>query len=239
MSRPPGRAQLVRVLAALGRHLPGQLVGLLEAARFDPERPALQRLAEPEHARAAASAMTEDEADWMARTLLERWAAVGEVVLEPIAAIRAPAEIWIGRQPLTIPLEVAVDGLEDGWSATWEGDSSAAPGAAAARLRATPPGDGPAFASARVKVEGRCQGRRTLLVDRVRIAIRTPRLVVRDDRRQILVRDQAGRAAAAVNVRIGEMLLETDSHGLIAFDATAEPGAEILVAGVHAGRVPD
>jgi hypothetical protein len=28
-----------------------------------------------------------------------------------------------------------------------------------------------------------------------------------------------------VNVRIGEMVLETDAHGLIAFDETAEPGA--------------
>jgi hypothetical protein len=239
MSTLPDRARLVRAVQALSKHLPEQLAGLIEAPRFDQERPVLERLADPAHALAAAQAMTEQEAGWLADVLLERWAAVATVVLPPAAAICAPAEIWLGTAPVKVAVEVAVDGLDPDWTATWEGDISGRTSGPTVMLDARPDAaDHPGHAWIRVKVEGRAAGNRTLLVDHARILLRVPRLIISDDRTHVLVRDQAERPAAHVAVQIGDATQHSNAHGAVHLDATAEPGAEVRVEGIRAGRIP-
>jgi hypothetical protein len=239
MSRLPPRARLAQTLGALARTLPGQLPALLEASRFDDLRPALARLADPDRAAAAAAAMAEEEAAWLAELLLARWAAVAPLVLEPAAAILAPREIWLGRQARLVPLEVVVDGLEEGWQATWEGDLCGETTAASVRLMVRPPaGDGPAVATARVRVAGRAEGKRTLLIDHVRLPVRVPRLALSADRRQLLVRDQEERPAAGVVVAVGEEEWRSDSRGLVRLpEPLGEKDATVRVEGVRVEAV--
>lgn len=234
MSRLPGRARLTRTLVALARNLPGQLQGLFDAPRFDAERPSLEGFADPDRAAAAAAAMAEEEAGWLANLLAGRWAAVAEVVLEPAAAIRPPGDVWLGRQTATVPLEVVVEGLDEGWTAAWDGDIAGESAGASVLLEARPPAAaGPAHAVARVKVDGRADGKRTLLVDYVRIALRVPRLAVSADRQQLLVRDQSDRPAAGVRVTVGESLFRTDARGLVYLEEPLSDTAELRVEGLR------
>lgn len=234
MSRLPGRARLARTLVALARHLPAQLKGLVDSPRFDADRPALESFADPDRAASAAAAMAEEEADWLADVLAARWAALADVVLEPTAAILAPAEIWLGQQAAAVPLDVVVEGLDEGWDATWEGDLSGSGAGASVLLEARPPEvEGPAQVVARVKVDGRSGGKRTLLVDHVRIPLRVPRLAVSADRRHLLVRDQAERPAAGVTVSVGATAFRTDAHGLVVLDEPLAETAELRVEGLR------
>jgi hypothetical protein len=239
VSRLPGRARLARTLVGLARHLPAQLHGLVDAPRFDAERPALESFADPDRAAAAAAAMAEEEAGWLADVLEERWAAVAEVVLEPAAAILAPAEVWLGRQGVAVPLEVVVEGLDEGWAAAWEGDIAGSAAGGSVLLEARPPSvEGPAQAVARVKVDGRAGGRRTLLVDHVLIPLRVPRVAVSADRRQLLVRDQAERPAAGVAVSVGDAAFRTDARGLVYLDERLAETAELRVEGMRVEAAP-
>ena len=71
------RQRLQLILTALCRRLPTQVGELLDASRFAEARGALLRLADPRWAGEATAAMTEEEADWLARELWHRWASVG------------------------------------------------------------------------------------------------------------------------------------------------------------------
>lgn len=234
MSCLPGRARLARTLVALARHLPVQLKGLVDSPRFDADRTALESFADPDRAARAAAAMAEEEAGWLADVLAARWAAVAAVVLEPTAAILAPTEIWLGRQAVVVPLDVVVEGLDEGWDATWDGELSGSAAGASVLLEARPPeAEGPAQVVARVKVQGRAGGKRTLLVDHVRIPLRVPRLAVSADRRQLLVRDQAERPAAGVTVSVDATAFRTDAHGLVLLDEPLAETAELRVEGLR------
>lgn len=244
MTALPPRMRLVRAATSLARHLPGELAALLDAPRFADERPALARLADADHARAAAAAMSEAEASWLADLLVERWAAVAAVTLDPVAAIVAPAEVWLGRAPVAVTARVAVDGVDEGWRARWDGPDVAARAdaepadACTVTLRRADGEQPPPDLALRVAVEGRAAGARVLLVDHARVAVRVPALAVSDDRRQVLVRDHRERPAADTRVLIGDAERRTDAHGVVHLDQPAPAGAEVRVDGALAGRVP-
>lgn len=241
MSELPPRARLARVASALAKRLPEALAPLLDAPRFDAERPALTRLAEPDHARAAAAAMSEPEAAWLADLLLERWSVLSHVSLDPLAAIVAPEQVWIGNTPVKLTLQVAVDGLEPGWRARWDGDRIDDQNRHASELSLELPrvsGAPPSDLAVRVAVEGRAGGSRVLLIDQRLISVRVPLLVISDDRLQVLIRDQLERPAPNVRVSLAGAEHRTDAHGVVRLERPAEPGTEIHVEGVTAGRVP-
>ena len=237
MSQLPPKAHLERVLGALAKHLPAQLAVLIEAPRFDEERGILERFTDGDWAHRAVVAMTEAEAGWLADLLLERWAAVGEVLLDPVAAIKGPREVWVGKRSQSLRLEVIVEGLDQGWSATWRGDIVGDATGPVVLVEAIP-SHSAAFASAQVRVEGRVGDKRTLLLAQTRIPVRVPRLLISEKGTQILVQDQDERPAVGVAVRIGDGEYRTDSAGRILLDESAAEGSEIRVEGVRAGRIP-
>ncbi|MGH2898166.1 MAG: hypothetical protein ACRDMZ_05780, partial [Solirubrobacteraceae bacterium] len=117
----PPRQRLVQLVRSLGRHLPQQLAPVAAHPRFAEPAAALARLADDAHLTAAVSSLADAEAAWLADLLLERWRTLAEPVLEPIAAIVAPVELWLGREPVRVPLSLAVVGVEPGWEVVWDG----------------------------------------------------------------------------------------------------------------------
>src|SRR4051812_6480509 len=83
MSDLPPRQRLGQLLRSMSKHLPGQLDGLLENARFTDGAAALQRLADPTHLEKALARMSLEEAGWLADVLTERWSWLGDLQLEP------------------------------------------------------------------------------------------------------------------------------------------------------------
>ncbi len=115
----PPRARLARLLASLSAHLPGQLETLLAAGRFADGAAALARLAAPEHREALLAGIGEAEATALAEALERAWGRVGEVVLEPIAALVGPDEVWLGPGPTPVALRlqlVDVEAVEVRWT---------------------------------------------------------------------------------------------------------------------------
>jgi hypothetical protein len=159
MSALPPRDELARVARALAVALPGSFATVLADTRWADVAAALDRLAVPGAAHAAATDVPEAEAARLAALLVERWGVLeqwlGEVALEPAAAVRGPSRAVVG-EPVT--LDVVVDGLADGWLVAWT-DGVSAQGRAAV-LRATEPGT--ARVSARVL--GRTGAGRVVLV---------------------------------------------------------------------------
>lgn len=114
----PPQARLVRVVTALTADVGTRWSTVLADPRWAEVAASIDRLSEPGVAAGLARELGDEESERLTALLLERWAAVGEVSLPPAAAIVGP----------TIPLEsglpemtVVVDGLDDGWTATWLG----------------------------------------------------------------------------------------------------------------------
>jgi len=230
----PPRQRLVQLVRSLGRQLPAQLAPLVGHARFADGTAALARLGDDAHLTAAVAALADAEADWLAELLLARWRAIGEPVLDPIAAIVAPVELWLGREPVRVPLSVAVVGAEPGWEVLWDGATATTAGNAVAI--ADPAAH---LITCRAHVRARAAAGRVSLTAAARIVLRRPVVTVRDDRRRVVVADQAGAPAVGVTLAIGDAEHTTGPGGLVELAQPATPGAAIRVQGIPAGRIPD
>ena len=239
MSPLPPRARLARVVRSLTQHLPGQLEGLLDVPRFADGGQALLRLKDAAHLEAALAGLADADAAWLADTLLARWERVAPVRLEPEVAIVAPAEVWLGAEARRVPLTLSAEGLDPGFEAQWEGDVLVGPPSAKATLLAAPPPErGAAEARVRAHVRASAGGQRLLLIATARIALRRPAVLVSDDRRRLLVSDQAERPAVGVRLEVGDAAHVTGPGGQVELEAPVAPGAPLRVEGVAAGRVP-
>jgi len=211
----PPRQRLVQLVRSLGRHLPQQLAPLAAHARFAEPAAALARLSDDAHLTAAVSSLAEAEAGWLADVLLERWRSLAEPVLEPIAAIVAPVELWVGREPVRVPLTLAVVGAEPGWEVVWDG-ATATPGPGGTAGTAVAIADPAAhLITCRAHVRARAASGRVALTAAAKIALRRPVVTVRDDRRRIVVADQHGAPAVGVTLAIGDSVYTTGPGGLV------------------------
>lgn len=113
---------LRRVVGSLATRLPDQMEGMLDDGRLEAGRQALDRLRGASHA-SGLDALDPAEAGWLAEELLRRWAALGDVVLDPVAWIEpaAPLGDAEGDPGATVRLVVHTDGLEPGWTVAWNG----------------------------------------------------------------------------------------------------------------------
>jgi hypothetical protein len=233
----PPRARLAHVLQSLTTTLPGQMIGLLDAPRFAEGAGALGRLADPARAREAADAMTEEEAAWMADRLLERWARIAPVVLEPAVFVIAPAEVWLADRPARVPVSLSTIGVDDDWEAVWTGSVIPGPPGKTSVLSAPPPdGDAPVDAVVRARVRARANGQRCVLVAEARVRLRRPKVTVSDDGLRLVVTDHAGRPAVGVRVEIGEQMVTSGPGGLVELSRAPSPGATVRVEGITVGR---
>jgi hypothetical protein len=229
----PPRERLVQLMRSLGRHLPAQLAPLIGAARFSDGTSALARLADDAHLTAAVASLADNEAAWLADRIEARWRAVADPVLDPIAAIVAPTELWIGREPIRVPLAVAVVGAEPGWEVVWDNATPTTAGHAVA----TAEPDAHVLA-VRVHVRARTADGRVSLSAAARVALRRPTVTVREDRRRVVVADQHGAPAVGVTLMIGDASHLTGQGGLVELGQPAPPGAPMRVQGIPAGRIP-
>jgi hypothetical protein len=228
----PPRVRLDQVVRSLVRRLPLQLGRLLAHGRFESGARALARLGEDAHLSAALEALGEGEAAWLADEMLARWSLVGEALLDPVAALVAPPEVWIGEEPVRVRVELRVVGAEPGWDAEWDG--AQAVDASQAVVVATP---GAATVGCRAHVRARTAGGRIALTASARIAVRRPSVSVRDDLRRLVVVDQQGSPAVGVRLRIGDSEHVTGPGGLVDLEQAAPRGATLLVEGILAGRI--
>lgn len=231
----PPRQRLVQLVRSLGRHLPEQLAPLAAHPRFAEPAAALARLADDAHLTAAVSSLPDAEAAWLADLLLERWGVLAPPILEPIAAIIAPVELWLGREPVRVPLSVAVVGAEPGWEVVWDGATATAGSTGAAVAIADPAAQ---LITCRAHVRARTSAGRVALTAAARILLRRPQVTVRDDRRRIVVADQHGAPAVGVTLAIGDSEHTTGPGGLVELAQPAPAGAALRVQGVPAGRIP-
>jgi len=230
----PPRQRLVQILRSLGRHLPVQLAPLIGSPRFATGMAALARLGDDAQLATAVAALGDAEAAWLAERLLARWHALAEPILEPTAAIVAPVAVWIGREPVRVALSVAVVGAEPDWEVVWDGATATTAGGAVVTADATT-----ATLAVRAHVRARTATGRVALTAAARIAVRTPVVTVRDDRRRIVVADQHGAPAVGVTLTIGDVDHVTAPGGLVELGTPAAPGAAMRVNGIAAGRIPD
>lgn len=231
----PPRQRLVQLVRSLGRHLPQQLAPLAAHPRFAEPAAALARLSDDAHLMTAVSSLADAEAAWLTDLLLERWRTLAEPVLEPIAAIVAPVELWMGREPVRVPLSLAVVGVEPGWEVVWDG-ATASPGSAGAAVAIADPTAN--LITCRAHVRARTPSGRVALTAAARIELRRPVVTVRDDRRRIVVADQLGAPAVGVTLAIGDSEHTTGPGGLVELGQPAIPGAALRVQGIPAGRIP-
>ncbi|GMU10197.1 hypothetical protein [Corallococcus caeni] len=239
MSGLPPRQRLGHLLRSLSKNLPGQLDGLLENARFKDGAAALQRLADPSHVEKALSRMSPEEAGWLADLLTERWSWIADVQLDPEVAIDAPEELWIGAEPIRLPISLAAVGLDEGFEALWEGAVLPGPPSSGATLLARPPeGKTPEVARVRAQVRASVKGQRCVLIAQAQVALRRPSVVVSDDRRRLLAQDQSGRPAVGCRLEIGAEVHLTGTGGLVELEVPATSGALLKLEGIPAGRIP-
>ncbi|WP_158616722.1 hypothetical protein [Corallococcus sp. CA054B] len=239
MSALPPKQRLGHLMRSLAKHLPGQLEGLLENARFKDGAAALQRLADPAHMEKALARMSPEEAGWLADLLTERWSWSADVQLEPEVAIVAPEELWLGAEPIRLPLSLAAVGLDEGFEAVWEGAVLPSPPASSATLLARPPeGKTPGVAKVRAQVRASVKGQRCVLIAQAQVALRRPSVVVSDDRRRLLAQDHAGRPAVGCRLEIGPDVHLTGAGGLVELEVPAPPGVSLRLEGIPAGRIP-
>jgi len=229
----PPRERLVQLVRSLGKHLPAQLSPLFGAKRFAEGASALARLADDAHLTAAVASLADGEAAWLADRIEARWRAVADPILDPIAAIVAPPELWIGREPIRVPLAVAVVGAEPDWEVVWDNATSTTAGHAVAT--AEPDAN---VLAVRVHVRARTAAGRVSLSAAARIALRRPAVTVREDRRRVVVADQHGNPAAGVTLTIGDATYLAGPGGLVELAQPAAPGATMRVQGIPAGRIP-
>lgn len=232
MSAFPPRERLAHVVASLVRRLPDQCATLLAADRFAEGREAIARLADVQAAAAGARAMAPAEADWMADLLLQRWARIAPVDLDPAVAIAAPEAIWLGPEPCEVPLTIATLGLDDGWQADWSGDvwPSEDGREAVLRVPAKPQDDRPTR-WARVRVIGRAGGSRCVVGASCEIRLCRPVLSLSADRLTLTLRDDAGNPGAGAPLTIDGTDHLTDAAGRVTLAMPMAPQAQILVAG--------
>jgi hypothetical protein len=88
-------------------------------------------------------------------------------------------------------------------------------------------------------VRARIADGRVSLTAAARIVLRRPVVTVRDDRRRVIVADQAGAPAVGVTLAIGDTEHTTGPGGLVELAQPATPGAALRVQGIPAGRIPD
>jgi hypothetical protein len=192
MSALPPRERLALVADSLVRRLPEQLSVLLSAERFADGRAAIERLSAPGATARAAAGLPPEEAQRLADLLLERWASVGEVQLDPAAAITGPEEVWASEQPGPVPYEIATLGVGGDWTAEWTGDATPDEGGRRALLEVpVPAGDGEVLLRLQARVFARAAGRRQVLVAERTVRVRAHR-------------DGAGACTAAGPVAGGE-----------------------------------
>jgi hypothetical protein len=235
----PPRRRLAQVLRSLARHLPGQLEQLLTHPRFAEDAKALARFADPAHLEAAVAALSGDEASWLAASLLERWGRLADPRLDPEVAIVVLDEVWVGHEPVRVPVGLETLGLDPDWEAIWEGDVPPGPPATSVVLVARPPaGREATLLRVRARVRGRAGGERCVLLASASVRVRQPVVVVKDDRRRVLVCDQEERPAAGVRLEVGDAAYVTGANGLVELPQPAPPGAALRVEGIPAGRVP-
>lgn len=229
------RQRLQLILTALCRRLPTQVGELLDASRFAEARGALLRLADPRWAGEATTAMTEEEADWLARELWNRWSSVGTPVLDPTAYLTIPEEIWIGTAPVRLSFELIVIGVDDGWTVTWSGSVI---GTTPPALLIEPPRRGaPWRAAIQASVRARMNQQPIELGVSGEIRLRRPSVVFRGDR-CLMVRDQAGQPAVQVRVQVGDLELETCAAGTVQLERVFPANTPVCVEGLLVGRVP-
>ncbi|MDG1484519.1 MAG: hypothetical protein P8R54_33340 [Myxococcota bacterium] len=231
----PPRQRLELVLASLCRHLPGQLGGILDDHRFNDTRSPLMRLSDPRWAVEAAAAMSEPEAAWMAEVLWQRWAQLGQPVLEPTARLGLPDEVWIGEHPVRVPVRLVVLGMDAGWTVRWRG--SVLDGDPPI-LFAEPPRSEVWLSQVQVELNGTSQGQPRQLFLRAEVRLRRPAIVFDDSRTCLAIRDQDGVPAGRVQVVIGEVARESSREGLLVTEQPFPAGARVWIAGIAMGRVP-
>ncbi|RKH65331.1 hypothetical protein D7W81_17140 [Corallococcus aberystwythensis] len=230
---------MAHLLRSLSKHLPGQLDGLLENARFKDGAAALQRLADPAHVEKALARMSPEEAGWLGDLLTERWSWIADVQLDPEVAIVAPEELWLGMEPVHLPLTLAAVGLDEGFEALWEGAVLPGPPSSKATLLAKPPeGKAPEVARVRAQVRASVKGQRCVLIAQAQVALRRPSVVVSDDRRKLLAQDQSGRPAVGCRLELGPDVHLTGPGGLVELEVPAQPGVPLKLEGIPTGRIP-
>ncbi|HEX2063166.1 MAG TPA: hypothetical protein VHE80_01960 [Acidimicrobiales bacterium] len=227
MSEVPAKDRLAHVVTSVVRHLPGQLHTLLACSRFDQGRAALERLGAPGGAVGAVAGVRPAEAARLTELLLERWAAVGEVVVDPAAVVLGPEEVWVSDRPRTVRFDVATIGVDDGWRAEWLSGSQ--------EIVVPVPGDGEDIVVAvTVRVFGRVRGARDVLVGERTVRARRAVARLSPDGRRVLVEDHLGRPAATTEVAVDGPTYVTDRRGTVQLDDPLDPRAAVLVDGQRA-----
>jgi len=119
MSSVSPRDRLSALLAEISRTLPMTHRVLLDAPEFERGATALSALADPSRRRQAIGWLSEEEAVWLHHRLEMRWTRLRRADGAPGATLLAAAEVWTLDEPAAIPVELSVDGLEEGWTAHW------------------------------------------------------------------------------------------------------------------------
>lgn len=230
MTELPAQDRLAHVVGSLARHLPDQLDTLLAAARFEDGRAALDRLGATGGAASAVAEVRPAEAARLADLLLERWAAVAEVVIDPGAVVIGPEEVWVA-EPRAVRYDVATIGVEDGWTAEWAGGSPV-------REVPVPREDEDVVLHLTVRIFGRVGGRREVLVGERTVRARRPIARVEAGGARVLVSDHRGRPAVNTDVLVDGAAHRTDEHGAVRLDEPPRPDVEVLVDGQAATWAP-
>jgi hypothetical protein len=220
--------RLAHVVRSLVRHLPGQVPTLLAAPPFEDGRAALGRLAAPGGAASAVAGVRPAEAARLADLLLERWAAVAEVVVDPGAVVVGPAEVWVADRPRTVAYQVATIGVDDGWTAEWSAGGPVVD-------IPVPEGDDEVVRQLTVRVFGRVRGRREVVVGERTVLARRPVARLAPGGTALLVTDHRGRPAAEVDVEVDGAPHRTDRSGVVVLAAPVGPGVSVVVDGQAAG----
>ena len=229
MSALPPPTALSRLLAGLAEHLPAQLDVLLAHDRYADEAAALSRLASAAHRASAVEAMSDREATYLHDALHTSWAAIAEVRLPPVCAIAGPSDVWVRDSAVGITLRAVTDGVQDGWEATWtvRGEDRSGP-TLEFDVR---PDDDPV--TVLLSVAGRTPAGRVLLDARHVVTRRTATLIVEQERRLLLIRDQHGRPGAALRVRVGADVHVTDAEGRVPLGRSLDHGRAVDVNSVE------
>jgi hypothetical protein len=223
--------RLAHVARSLARHLPDQLPTLLAAPRFEDGRAALTRLAAPGGAAGAVAGLRPAEAARLADVLIERWAAVAEVVIDPGAVVVGPDEVWVSGQPRVVQYDIATIAMEDGWTAEWSTGSPA--------VEFPVPRDGEEVELVlTVRVFGRAQGRRQVVVGERTVRVRRPVAHLEPGGSRLVVADHLGRPASGVDMSVDSTFHHTDREGVVQFPEATPADAVVLVDGQPAAWAP-
>lgn len=166
----PPKARLKRLIRAAILQAPEQMSTLLESERFEEGAACIRRLSDRAYLQEALAQTTETEAFLLADQLERGLRRIGDVPMEPAAAIVGPEEVWMNQSPLDVTLEIATLNLEEDWRAEWVGDGYPSEDSRQFFLTLA---SGSVDAVVSVRVMGRCRGERCILPDRLDIKVRT------------------------------------------------------------------